>query len=75
MSAAQYYLSNTPGGIDCMHLYRIYDRPCGSLVCTVAGDDIKTPAEALAKAKTRPFVAQELTDEACAFPCEEVGEW
>ena len=57
-----------------MNLYRIYDRPCGSLICTVAGE-FETTAEALACARQNAWVCQQMTDDAVAFPCEEVGEW
>jgi hypothetical protein len=57
-----------------MNMFRIYDKPCGELICTVAGD-IETESQALALARKNDWVAQQMTEEACAFPCEEVGEW
>jgi hypothetical protein len=57
-----------------MNLYRIYDRPCGSLVCTVACCS-DSPDKALDMARENPFLAQQMTDEAVAFEAEEVGEW
>ena len=56
-----------------MNLFRIYDRPCGSLICTVACDGDAEAAVELAKCNA--WACQQMTDEAVAFPCEEVGEW
>jgi hypothetical protein len=57
-----------------MNLFRIYDRPCGTLLCTVACCS-DSPAAALEMAMKNPFIAQQMTEDSCAFPCEEVGEW
>lgn len=57
-----------------MNLYRIYDRPCGNLIVTVAGD-FATATEAIEHARQNPWVCQQMTGEAVAFPCEEVVEW
>ena len=57
-----------------MNLFRIYDRPCGDFICTVACCT-DSPDAALEMARKNPWVCQQMTDEACAFPCEEVGEW
>lgn len=56
-----------------MNLFRIYDRPCGDLICTVGY--FETAAEALEHARQSAWACQQLGPEACAFPCEEVGEW
>ena len=56
-----------------LNLFRIYDRPCGSMICTVACEGDADAALELAKCNTWAF--QQMTGEACAFPCEEVGEW
>jgi len=56
-----------------MNLFRIYDHPCGDLICTVACCS-DSPDKALDMARENPFLAQQMTDEACAFPCDELLE-
>ena len=55
-----------------MNLYRVYDAPCGTLICTVACDG--DAEAALEMARCNEWVFQQLTDEAVAFECEEVME-
>jgi hypothetical protein len=57
-----------------MKFHRIFDRPGGELLCTCCSDS-NTPEEALAQARESPWIAQRMTDDACAVECEEVGEW
>lgn len=71
MRGAQSYIGNTE---NCMNLYRIYDAPCGSLICTVACCS-DSPDAALEMARQNAWAAQQMGPEACAFPTEEVGEW
>jgi hypothetical protein len=54
--------------------HRIFDRPGGELLCTVACCT-DSPDAALSMARENPFLAQQMTEEACAFPTEEVGGW
>lgn len=57
-----------------MNMFRIYDAPCGELLCTVACCS-DSPDAALALARENEWAAQQMTSDAVAFPYEEVGEW
>jgi len=55
------------------HIYRIHPTPDSPHIVTV--DCCGDADAALALARRNPWVCQQLTDEACAVECEEVGEW
>ncbi len=57
-----------------MKTYRVYDAPCGELVCSIYGE-FNSLAEVLATARQSAWICEQLGDEAVAFECEEVLEW
>lgn len=57
-----------------MNMFRIYDKPCGDLICTVVCCS-DSPAQAIEMARENDWAAQQMGPDAVAFPCEEVGEW